>query len=44
MPKEYLNPKELFPSLQYGFSQIVTTTHGGRTVYLSGQAAWDAGQ
>jgi len=38
MPKQYLNPKELFPSLQYGFSQIVTA-HGDRTVYLSGQVA-----
>jgi 2-iminobutanoate/2-iminopropanoate deaminase len=43
MPKEYLNPKELFPSLQYGFSQIVVT-QGGQTVYLSGQVAWDAEQ
>ena len=43
MPKEYLNPKELFPSLQYGFSQIVTST-GGKTVYLSGQVGWDEQQ
>ncbi len=43
MPKRYLNPNELFPSLQYGFSQIVTS-QGGRTVYLSGQVAWDAAQ
>jgi len=40
MPKEQINPPELFPSLQYGFSQIVTTT-GGKTIYLSGQVAWD---
>jgi enamine deaminase RidA (YjgF/YER057c/UK114 family) len=44
MPKEYLNPKELFPSLQYGFSQIVVTYGGGKTVYLSGQVAWDGQQ
>jgi 2-iminobutanoate/2-iminopropanoate deaminase len=43
MPTEYLNPPDLFPSLQYGFSQVVTTT-GGKTVYLSGQVAWDAEQ
>ena len=30
MPKEYLNPKELFPSLQYGFSQIVVTYGGAK--------------
>ena len=43
MPKEYLNPKELFPSLQYGFSQIVIS-RGSQTVYLSGQVAWDEKQ
>ena len=43
MPKQHLNPTDLFPSLQYGFSQIVTA-HGGKTVYLSGQVAWDAEQ
>lgn len=43
MPKEYLNPDTLFPSLQYGFSQIVTS-QGGKTVYLSGQVAWTADQ
>lgn len=43
MPKEYLNPPELFNSQQYGFSQIVTS-RGGKTVYLSGQVGWDAQQ
>lgn len=43
MPKEYINPKELFPSLQYGFSQIVTST-GSKTVYLSGQVGWNESQ
>ena len=43
MPKEHLNPPTLFPSLQFGFSQIVTS-QGGKTVYLSGQVAWDAKQ
>lgn len=43
MSKETINPPQLFPSLQYGFSQIVTS-RGGRTVYLSGQVAWDEQQ
>jgi enamine deaminase RidA (YjgF/YER057c/UK114 family) len=43
MPKTYLNPPTLFPSQQYGFSQIVTS-QGGTTVYLSGQVAWDAAE
>lgn len=43
MPKERINPPQLFPSLQYGFSQIVVSS-GGRTVYLSGQVAWDEQQ
>ena len=43
MAKETLNPSELFPSLQYGFSQIVTST-GGKTVFMSGQVAWDREQ
>ena len=40
MPKEYLNPPDLFPSLQYGFSQLVSAS-AGRTVYLSGQIPLD---
>src|SRR5260370_39481502 len=40
MPKQYLNPPNLFQSLQYGFSQIVKVT-GGTTVYFSGQVGWD---
>ena len=41
MPKTYLNPPTLFPSEQYGFSQIVKA-QGGATVYISGQVGWDA--
>ena len=41
MPKEYINPNSLFPSLPYGFSQIVVAT-GKRMVFISGQTAWDA--
>jgi enamine deaminase RidA (YjgF/YER057c/UK114 family) len=40
MNKKCINPKELFNSTQYGFSQIVTSEHG-KTVFISGQVAWD---
>ena len=41
MPKEFINPDSLFPSLEHGFSQIVAAS-GRKTVYISGQTAWDA--
>ena len=41
MAKEFLNPDSLFASLESGFSQIVVAS-GRKTVYLSGQTAWDA--
>ena len=43
MPKTHINPPALFPSQQYGFSQVIAT-QGGTTIYLSGQTAWDAQQ
>ena len=43
MPKQYINPPNLFQSQQYGFSQIVKTK-GGTTVYFSGQVGWDEGE
>jgi enamine deaminase RidA (YjgF/YER057c/UK114 family) len=43
MPKKYLNPTGLFPSLQYGFSQGVSS-RGGNIIFLSGQVAWDENQ
>src|SRR4029453_17200129 len=43
MPKEYINPNNLFQSLPYGFSQIVAAT-GKRMVFISGQTAWDEGK
>jgi 2-iminobutanoate/2-iminopropanoate deaminase len=40
MPREYINPNNLFPSLPYGFSQVVIAT-GRKMVFVSGQTAWD---
>jgi 2-iminobutanoate/2-iminopropanoate deaminase len=40
MPKEYINPNSLFPSLPHGFSQVVVAT-GRKMVFISGQTAWD---
>ena len=41
MPKEYINPNTLFPSLPHGFSQVVVAS-GRKMVFISGQTAWDA--
>ena len=41
MPKEYVNPNSLFPSLPHGFSQVVVAS-GRKMVFISGQTAWDA--
>jgi 2-iminobutanoate/2-iminopropanoate deaminase len=41
MPKEYINSNSLFPSLPYGFSQVVIAT-GRKMVFISGQTAWEA--
>src|SRR5215468_8781035 len=43
MAKEYINPDSLFPSLPYGFSQIVVAS-GKRMIFISGQTAWDERQ
>lgn len=43
MSKTYINPDDLFPSQQFGFSQIVTSG-GGKLVFMSGQVAWDENQ
>jgi enamine deaminase RidA (YjgF/YER057c/UK114 family) len=40
MAKEHVNPATLFPSVEFGFSQIVIAS-GARTVFISGQTAWD---
>jgi len=41
MPKEFINPTSLFPSLPHGFSQVVVAS-GRKMVFVSGQTAWDA--
>jgi 2-iminobutanoate/2-iminopropanoate deaminase len=41
MPKEYVNPNSLFPSLSHGFSQVVVAS-GRKMLFISGQTAWDA--
>jgi len=40
MPKQYINPDSLFPSVEHGFSQIVAAS-GQKTLFISGQVAWD---
>jgi 2-iminobutanoate/2-iminopropanoate deaminase len=39
--KERINPPSVFRSVDHGFSQAVAAS-GRRTVYVSGQTAWDA--
>jgi len=41
MPKEHINPDTLFPSVPHGFSQVIAT-RGGKTLYFSGQVAWNS--
>ena len=41
MPKEFVNPDGLFPSVPHGFSQAVVAS-GKKMVFISGQTAWDA--
>jgi len=40
MTKIAINPKSLFDSRQYGFSQIIVSKPGNM-VFISGQVAWD---
>jgi 2-iminobutanoate/2-iminopropanoate deaminase len=40
MKNKCINPKELFNSTQYGFSQVVVC-EPGKIVFISGQVAWD---
>ena len=41
MAKQVVNPPNLFPSLQHGFSQAVLSS-GSRLLFVSGQTGWDA--
>ena len=41
MPHDTVNPATAFRSLEHGFSQGVVAS-GGRTLFVSGQTAWDA--
>lgn len=40
MPRKTINPKNLFNSTQYGFSQLAIS-EPGKLVFISGQTAWD---
>lgn len=40
MKRHTVNPKKLFNSTQYGFSQI-TISNPGKLIFISGQVAWD---
>jgi enamine deaminase RidA (YjgF/YER057c/UK114 family) len=40
MPKQHLEPPELFRSDRFGFTQVVTSPPG-KLVFVSGQVAWD---
>ena len=40
MNRKSINPKELFNSMQHGFSQIVECKPG-KLIFISGQVAWD---
>ena len=41
MKKDAVNPTSVFRSLEHAFSQAVVAS-GGRTLYVSGQTAWDS--
>ncbi len=40
MANQHIQPDELWPSAQYGFSQVVVST-GTKIIHCAGQTAWD---
>ncbi len=40
MKIRHINSENLFPSPQFGFTQVVSA-QGGRTIHCAGQTAWD---
>ncbi len=44
MPAQYINPKHLFNSKKYGFSQVVVSSASGKLFNTSGQVAVDANE
>ena len=40
MANQHIQPDELWPSAQYGFSQVIVST-GTKIIHCAGQTAWD---
>ena len=40
MPKEHLEPADLFASQKFGYTQVVTSPPG-KLIFVSGQTAWN---
>ena len=40
MANQHIQPDDLWPSAQYGFSQVVVST-GSKIIHCAGQTAWD---
>ena len=40
MANQHIQPDDLWPSAQYGFSQVVVST-GTKIIHCAGQTAWD---
>jgi enamine deaminase RidA (YjgF/YER057c/UK114 family) len=40
MPRQSLQPADLFPSADYGFAQVVSA-EGKKLIFCAGQTAWD---
>lgn len=40
MANQYIQPDDIWPSAQYGFSQVVVST-GTKIIHCAGQTAWD---